>query len=186
MKLRLITAATNPVTLAEAKTHLRADDGTAEDSVIEVYLAAALAHVDGRDGILGRAVAEQTWEVSYDAFPDDAIVLPLPPLRSVTSIVYDDADGVEQTLAPAAYLVDTASEPGRVTPVDEWPATADTPGAVRVTFVAGYATTPAAIKAAILLLVGDLYAHREAAIDSKLAENPSVNRLLFPYRMLTP
>lgn len=40
----------------------------------------------------------------------------------------------------------------------------------------------AAIKAAVLLLVGDLYQNREGATFEELKENPAVTRLLFPYR----
>ena len=42
---------------------------------------------------------------------------------------------------------------------------------------------PAAVRAAILLIVGDLYAHREAQfVGTSHAENPAVMRLLAPYR----
>lgn len=44
-------------------------------------------------------------------------------------------------------------------------------------------STPAAIKAAILLLVGDLYENREGANVQEVKRNPAVDRLLFPYRV---
>ena len=53
----------------------------------------------------------------------------------------------------------------------------------------GYAdadSVPAALKAAILLIVGDLYANREAMVDAKLVENRAVSRLLFPYKRIVP
>lgn len=44
---------------------------------------------------------------------------------------------------------------------------------------------PATIKAAILLIVGDLYENREAAfVGVSRSDNPTVNRLLWPYRQL--
>lgn len=55
--------------------------------------------------------------------------------------------------------------------------------------IADYLNTPTtaqfdspAIKAAALLLVGDLYANREAQSERPLHKNPTFERLLAPYR----
>lgn len=39
------------------------------------------------------------------------------------------------------------------------------------------------IKAAALLIVGDLYENREGAGEKVIVENPAVMRLLYPYRV---
>ena len=44
-------------------------------------------------------------------------------------------------------------------------------------------TAPAPVKAACLLLVGDLYANREALVERPLSKNPTFERLLNPYRV---
>lgn len=44
-------------------------------------------------------------------------------------------------------------------------------------------TAPAPVKAAALLLVGDLYANREALVERPLSKNPTFERLLNPYRV---
>ena len=44
-------------------------------------------------------------------------------------------------------------------------------------------TAPAPVKAAALLLVGDLYANREALVERPLSKNPTFERLLHPYRV---
>lgn len=45
---------------------------------------------------------------------------------------------------------------------------------------------PPAVKAAILLVLGDLYANREVSvIDATYAENPTLKRLLSSYRRIT-
>lgn len=180
MALKLITPPANPVSLTEAKAHLRVTHAL-EDGLIGVYLAAALEEVETH---IEQAVGTQTLEWSADAFPPGEIELPMPPLQSVTSVKYRDANGAEQTLAGAAYAVDAVSSPGRVVPVDSWPATDVVPNAVTVRFVAGYSTAPAVVKAAILLLTSDLYHNREAAADKALLANPAISRLLFPLRML--
>lgn len=44
-------------------------------------------------------------------------------------------------------------------------------------------TAPAPVKAAALLLVGDLYSNREALVERPLSKNPTFERLLNPYRV---
>lgn len=38
------------------------------------------------------------------------------------------------------------------------------------------------VKAAALLIIGDLYENREGASEKEIKENPAVVRLLYPYR----
>lgn len=54
--LKRITAPTiEPITLAIAKAHLRVTH-TAEDTLIPIYISAAVSKLDGKDGLLGRAM----------------------------------------------------------------------------------------------------------------------------------
>jgi len=105
------------------------------------------------------------------------------------SVVYRDLDDDAQTLDPGAYiLLPSAGCDGVVRATDAaWPATATRPDAVTVTFSAGYATAadvPAAIKQAMLLMVGFWYETREdATIGAAVHAIPlSADRLLAPYR----
>ncbi|MNM24930.1 Phage gp6-like head-tail connector protein [compost metagenome] len=60
-------------------------------------------------------------------------------------------------------------------------------GVFPIRFVTTPGETPAALRAAILLLVGDTYAIREAGITGTIhVENPAVDRLTFPYRRFLP
>lgn len=173
MGLKLITApAETPITVAEAKAHLRVDVDDDND-IIEAMVDAATDYCDGPTGFLGRAIIDQTWELVLDAFPDDdeEIKIPLPPLISVESVKYDDSAGAEQTMSTDDYTVDNVSEPGWVLPVGSWPTTFDGVNAVRIRFRCGYvggspeaAIVPGAIKAAIKLIVGNLYANRETIV----------------------
>lgn len=175
---RFAAPAATPVSLDEARAHCRAE--TADDTMLQIYLDAAVAHVDGAEGVLGRCLVTQTWDLTLDAFP--AIInVPLPTLSSVTSITYVDADGATQTLASNAYRVSGQT----ITPGDAgWPSTDNVTGAVTVRFVAGFgnaAAVPAAIKNAILLFVGDSMENREAG-GKQLFDNPAAARLLRPYK----
>jgi hypothetical protein len=110
---------------------------------------------------------------------DSAICLMRSPLIAVSSISYYDAAGVQQTLtAGTDYGVDATSCPGRVFPAPgtNWPATQDRPGAVLVTYTAGYATQnaiPATMLQAMRLLIGHWFENREAVtLQTNSAELP--------------
>jgi len=189
-KLRRITApAATPISLTEAKAHLRVS-GSTDDTLITALVDAATQHLDGWAGTLSRALVTQTWEVLMDAFPPGReIELPLGPVQSVTSVVYTDEDGGAQTMAGADYALDAAAPIPRIVLGEDasWPSTDAIPNAVVVRFVCGYgaaADVPAPIRAAALLIVGDLYRNREAASDVEILPNPTVDRLLSPYRIV--
>lgn len=195
MALRLITApVVEPISLSEAKAHLRVDH-TADDTLIGTYIAAARTDCEEWTA---RAFVTQTWELVLDKFPADEILIPRPPLQSVTSIKYDDAEGIEQTLATTEYLADTASQPGWVVPVvGGWPgSTFEGINSVRIRYVAGYlmpdspadltSAIPASIKAAILVHLGRLYENREDVVVGTNATAMPIGTaeyLLRPFRV---
>lgn len=56
-------------------------------------------------------------------------------------------------------------------------------GVLPITFTTIPGPVPAALKAAILLIIGDLYLNAEAnIIGTIVAANPTLQRLIFPYR----
>lgn len=193
--LTLITAPTvEPLDLAEAKAHLRVDV-TADDALIDSLITAAREHVEA---VTGRALTTQVWELFLDAFPTDEefIEIPKAPLSSLQDVSYVDADTgttVAATLADFTTLAPVGERAGRGSvgpgPGKAWPTNVSTaPLSARIRFVAGYgaaSAVPAGIKAAILLIVGDLYANREARLAGNLSDNPTVERLLFPFKLLT-
>lgn len=216
-KLVLVEApAVEPITLEEARQHLRLDPFGApathpDDSLVQALITAARQQLDGAvavgsecTGWLGRALVAQTWDFLLPAFPS-AICLPQPPLLELVHIKYLDGAGTEQTLAdsPAEYVVNPG-EPALIVPAFAeggycWPATLD-PGygrtdVVRVRFRAGFpasddspvdlaAHVPQPIKAAIKLMVEDLYSNRgQVVVGTIVANTKAAESLLFPYRM---
>lgn len=116
------------------------------------------------ESILKRYLITQTVDLYLDRFPCWEITL--PPLQSVTSITYIDAEGVEQTLSPSRYLVDATSAPARITPAYNqiWPCARYQNNAVKVRFVAGYgdaADVPECIKHWIMMKVKHAYDNRD-------------------------
>lgn len=177
---------TEPVTLAEAKLHLRVDHAD-EDALIAALISAAREQAEHR---CGRSCIDQQWTLKLDAFPS-AIRLYYPRVTSVTSISYIDPQGVTQTLAPQDYVLDNASEyVAWVVPAAgaAWPDTApDRVNAVTVVYRAGEssaAAVPASVKAWILLTVGVLYEQRAGGVERAIAELPHCfyDGLLDPYR----
>lgn len=189
MPLKIITTPdSEPVTLSEAKMHLR-ETLPDNDTLINSLITAARQWAEN---FTGRALLTQTWDYLLDAFTDEAIVLPFPPLQSVTSIKYIDASGVEQTLATSEYVVDTASQPGvvRLAYGKSWPSARAQANAVAIRFAAGYgnaSAVPGAIKSACLLMIGELYERREHGIAGTVISVVPVSAeyLLFPYRIWT-
>jgi uncharacterized phiE125 gp8 family phage protein len=171
VRLSLITApTTEPVTVEEAALHCRVDQG-AEDLLLARLITAARLWAEAATR---RAFITQTWEARWDGCPDRwPLELPKSPLVSVTHVKYLDTGGDEQTWASTNYRVLTVAGdhpmPGRLALVtgSSLPSTDGTEESFWVRFIAGYgaaSAVPAAIKQAILLLVGEMYARREEVI----------------------
>ncbi len=183
MALAVDTAATGyPVTLEEAKRHLRVDYAE-EDALITTLIGAATEQVEM---FTRRQYMKATWTLKLDDWwdrDDDVLELPRPPLLSVSSIKYDDGDGVEQTWAATNYDVYTTASGSPFGGValgygDSFPSLYSHEQVVTVTFVAGYsssatlatqrAAVPDRAKAAVLLLLGHWYENREATVTGTI------------------
>lgn len=166
---------TSDGTEAYAPTH---DD----DSYISDLITTARERVELDEE---RKLVTQTITLKLDAFPsENEIGLPLP-IQSVTSIKYQDTADAQQTFDAASYLVDAYSEPGRIALASSqsWPSTYGEVGDVEIIFIAGYGDTAADVpltsRQAMLLLVGDLYEHREYQVDRiTLIENCAYRALI--------
>lgn len=178
---------TEPVSSTEAKLHLKIDSDTTDDNLITALITAAR---EAAENYIGRALISQTWEAYFNGFPDEITLRP-GNLSSITSITYIDGDGVTQTLSTSVYEADTYSNPGKacLKYSKSWPTVRDIQNSVCVTYVCGYgaaANVPGAIKAAILLIIGHLYEHRESVV---IGANPlelpqGACFLLDPYRLI--
>lgn len=187
---RVVTEPTvEPIGIEEARSHLRIEafGSPAEhpdDSIIEtLYIPAAREWCEFYSG---RLLATQTVELALDAFPTASrFYLPIGPVQSVESVVYLDADGVEQSMVLGTdYSVRAYNGRASIYLPDgvAWP----TPmtyrygeRAVFVRYVAGYMTEspetfplPRSSRAAILLVLGHLYENRENSADRQFVEIP--------------
>jgi uncharacterized phiE125 gp8 family phage protein len=174
--------------LEDAKKHLRVDFDD-DDDLIDSYIATAIQNVDGRDGWLGRALVEQTWELRLSDFGGSVIPIPLPPLIAVESIKYYDAADVLQTLSADVYEVTGVGGFGKARVMLKsgraWPGIGKRGENVLIRFSAGYETVPAPILTAIKRQVGAMYENREAVVvNASVAKLPGgVEAMLTPYRV---
>lgn len=177
-----------PITLAEAKLHLRVDDDGGsppshpDDTLITAQIRAAR---EWCEGYLGLSLATQTLEVGRSGYVDrwsgSGIMLPYGPVISISSVMYRDSDGVDQTVPPSDYVIDTFSAP-YATSVLDLPSAYTLPNAVKVQYVAGYSLPgaspqdtsplPWSLRAMILVVLGHLYENREETTELKLMELP--------------
>ncbi len=178
--------AAEPISTDEARAHLRVSH-TSENPLIKAYITAARLYVEA---FTKRQLVTATWLLELDRFPSREIIVPLPPLASVTSVVYTDENGDAQTWSSALYQTDLNSEPGRIKPIEgeTFPSTqSDTYATVTVTFVAGYGdadAVPERFKHAIKLMVAHWSEFREPVVDGRVMKVPmSVSALLMQDRM---
>lgn len=164
--------AVEPLSLGEAKLHLRVTD-TDEDALIQSAIAAARKQFEEATY---RQLITATYELTLPRFPKGKrpIVVPRAPLQSVGGITYLDSAGNEQTLATSRYVVTASRQPGLVWPAFgyTWPTTYEHPAAVTVTFDAGYGDAADdvddLIKAAMRLMIGQAYEFREQLISGTI------------------
>jgi len=179
--------ATEPVTAAEAKAHMRVSISD-DDTLIDGLVAAARQWVEDWCGI---AIITQTWKQRRDSFPesDGTIELGRTPLQSVTHVKYVDTDGVEQTVNADDYVVDTDTRKGNVDVAYDatWPTARSQLNAVYTTYVAGFgaaAAVPEPIKLAIKMLAAHWYEHRETVVVGTIATSLqfAIESILTPWK----
>ncbi len=190
---RQTAPAVEPVTLAEAKAHLRVDVSD-DDAYIGTLITAAR---EWCEQYLDRTLVDTQWVMRFDAFPPDGthdIELPRPPMVSsgtatAVALTFTYENGTTATYSTASYRVDRASTPGAVKTLygQTWPPHLLDDNAISVTWWAGYgasgSSVPAAIRSAVLMLVGLFYEKRMAADAGSLAEVPfGVKSLLDAHR----
>lgn len=201
MALKLKTPpASEPVTLSEAKSYLRIVD-TDDDLFINALITAVRERFESWTA---RSLLTQTWTLWLDGFPragkkkapaegyfelpvayfDETkrqLEIPRPPLQSVVFLQTHDIADNALVFASSNYLVDTASNPGRIALNQgaEWPTGLRSINSVEIEFTAGHANAsdvPDAIKQGILLWVKLLFADKSKLFESD-ESTPGLNEI---------
>lgn len=186
MQYRSLTRQTppalEPVTLTEAKAHLRVDT-TDDDVYIATLITAAREWVEQ---YLDRTLVHTQWAMRFDKFPDSGIEpveLPRPPMvvsgtATAVTVTFTQEQGSTSTYSTAEYRVDRHATPGTILPIygSTWTPHRQDDNSIAVTWWAGYgangASVPAAIRHAMLMLIGTWFERRAAADSMGGAEVP--------------
>lgn len=179
-----------PVTIDEAKAHLRLIDFDEDNAYVTTLISVARRAVED---MIGRALIDTTFTQTAAAWQTCTELL-RGNGHTVESLTYDDADNAEQTvsaddyeLAPfadgcaALYLRDTFTDPELY----------DQPGAgrIRIEFTAGYGSAatdvPQPLKQAVLYMITHLYDNRApVGVNVNLNKMPfTVEALCGPYKI---
>lgn len=173
---RQTAPAVEPVTLAEAKAHLRVD--TSDD---DTYIGTLIkASREWCEEYLDRTLVHTQWALRLDRFPyngSDEIPLPRPPIVSsgtatAFTLNYTMESGSTATLSTSQYRVHRHQTPGAVATIygGSWPSHLQDDNSVTITYWGGYGPSgsdvPAAIKHAMLMLCSHWYETRGATVST--------------------
>jgi uncharacterized phiE125 gp8 family phage protein len=171
-----------PITLTELKVHLdiQRDD---QDAMLTGFIAAAREWVENATGLI---LAPRAVTQAFNGF--GTLVLHAWPIAALPEleVKYTDAGGITQTVTDARLAL--GRRPATVLPAfgAAWPTHSGEE--VIVSVAAGYVSpddVPAALKAAMLLICGSLYMHREdAVVGVSYTPTRTVEMLCAPYRMV--
>jgi uncharacterized phiE125 gp8 family phage protein len=182
---RLVTApATEPLTLTEAKLHLRVDDSI-EDDMITSWIKSARMYVEGETM---SPMISQTWAMQFDKSELNLLVWNVnkAPLISFSSVTYYDSNNDLQTLATTAYETDIYGSPARFR-LKSVPVVYDRMNALQLNFVCGYANAaavPQPLISAVKLMLGHLYENRQQVVTGTQVNRleDAISSLIAPYR----
>lgn len=192
---RTVAPTVEPLSVAEARDHMRITHHDDDDDIRTFVVPAAR---DWCEAFTCRAFLQQTWVLTLQGFGGGRIYLPKPPLSSVSSVTYLDANGDSQTWASANYTVVIPSGPyaqhGWIEPAYgvTYPTTRGVPEDVTITFVCGYGTTgstvPDGIRMGVRVLCEDYYSQRSSqTIGTSVITNlRAAEAMLWPYRVCRP
>lgn len=175
---RLTPAATPLLDLDAIKAYVHATDD--DDDLIASLIEAATDFIEGPNGI-GSVLISSQWRQSFD---DLNLSIALNPIQSVDQItVLTDTGSVDLDLDLIHVAADQT--PAKIVILADKPVAKRVPGAVSVTFTAGYGDTPSMVPAdlrhAALWLVANWYENR-GDDASKSVIPPTVDRVLNKYR----
>ena len=173
---------TEPVSLATLKQQLRLNHAH-QDALLTSLITVAREQVEADTWrslvpITGRTITRRGFP-----FGDEALLLPKPPLRAVTSVTYVDSAGTSTPFTN--FRVDLLHDPGSIEPnyPAVWPVSQAGPASVTVVYDCGYAdaaSVPASLKHAILLIAAQLYENAEPV---EIKGETTLDRLCKPYRV---
>jgi hypothetical protein len=184
-----------PVSLAEAKLHLRVTEDS-QDTLISMLISAARIACETKTR---QQLLHARWQLVFDRFPMAGMGTPLPfandvnipgyaailphsPLVDMYQVTYLDMNGTLQICDPSVYVVNKAMTPAicAVAFGQIWPIPLPQIGAVQFTYDAGYASpctfsvgTTFTVNSPVTWAVGEVteFSNSGGALPAALAPN---------------
>ena len=169
-------ASTYPVSLTEAKSHLKVDT-SADDTYIESIIKAA---TQLSEEYTNRFFIDTVIEQYASSFAELQNLFK-SKVSSVAHVKYYDGDNSLQTLSATVYDTQLNYEPSQIQLADgqSFPSVTKRNDAVLVRYTVGYGSAasdvPEIIKQAILLTIGNFYENRNSVITGKTATELPMN-----------
>ena len=169
-------ASTYPVSLTEAKSHLKVDT-TADDTYItSIIKAATQLSEEYTNRFFIDTVIEQ-----YTSSFADLQTLFKSKVSAVAYVKYYDSDNSLQTLSATVYDTQLNYEPSQIQLADgqSFPSITKRNDAVLTRYTVGYGSAasdvPEIIKQAILLTIGNFYQNRNSVVIGRIATELPMN-----------
>ena len=167
--MRLIELTTVPgaaLPVQGLKAHLRlgtgfTDDGM-QDALVESYLRAAIAAIEGR---IGKALIARRflWQLEDWRNPSEQ-ALPVAPVTAIVSVTLVDAAAASTLVSTDRYRLVPDTHRPKLAAMGTLLPTVPNEGRIEVVFDAGFGATwplvPADLAQAVLLLAAEFYEHR--------------------------
>lgn len=180
-------SASEPVTLAEARAHLRVTH-MEEDALIAALITSARRVAEAKTGL---CLITQGWTVFHDTWPENGLItLPLWPIRAITELAVFGEEDEKAVIEPSHYVADLAARPARLMlrGSRQWQRPGRALNGIAITVDAGFGPVPedvpAPLRQAVLMLVAHWYAHR--GDEDAPAAPAGVDALLRPHRAVRP
>ena len=179
----LLPPLAEPITLAEAKAHLRLETAD-EDTLVAGLIRAARDHLEGQTGL---CLVTRLLRLYLDDWPEGRVIpIARGPVQTIETVTVYDALGTPVEVAAAGYVLDGTARPARLMLPDR-PATARAMNGIEIDFTAGFgesgADVPDTLKRAMLLHVAAMYELRGVlCLDDQPGAVPQgYERLIAPY-----
>jgi len=154
-----------PVSLADAKAHLRVTNSDQDNLITDIIWGAAREFENRTNEVL----SEQTWDLVLN---QSEVVTRIEffkfPVKSITSVSYFDVDDSADTVSSDDYTLFITGRPSSII-FDSVPSTYLRDDSMTIRFVAGYTTLPLDIKQAVLAKVFRLYENPADPVSEKVS-----------------
>ncbi|HMB10958.1 head-tail connector protein [Saliniramus sp.] len=182
--IRVGGPAVEPVSLADARTHLRLDD-THEDDLVTALIEAGRLLLESATRLI---FINQSWRLILEETPRSMhLHLPLAPIIAITEIRVIDAQGVTSVVDPQDYRLRPGAQPPGLMLADSFPRPS---GGIEIDLEAGFGpapeNVPAPLRQALRMLVARWFEERgDGAGEPETGLlPPDVALMIAPYRHL--